>query len=165
MPTIKTPETHDFPGLSHRVIQKWLLLVTVICNREICIKVCGAATPARMSHIPSFPSLAARISSRPCKKSPGSLRFRSDPGRVRRDLGKVRGTGLTTRHPGARTLLLRITLSRKKEMHMGEVVEFPQRREGCSRWRPGQAAISLIARPTCAALAAAVRSTRPTLKA
>ncbi|MFT3967130.1 MAG: hypothetical protein QM690_14725 [Sphingobium sp.] len=48
---------------------------------------------------------------------------------------------------------------------MGEIVEFPRRREACSRWRRGQAAISLTARPACAALAMALAGVAPALKA
>lgn len=39
---------------------------------------------------------------------------------------------------------------------MGEIVEFPRRREGCARWRRGQDEMSLAARPACAALAMAL---------
>ncbi|HEX7857214.1 MAG TPA: hypothetical protein VF503_26330 [Sphingobium sp.] len=48
---------------------------------------------------------------------------------------------------------------------MGEIVEFPSRREPCSRWRRGQASISLTARPACAALAMALATATPPLKA
>lgn len=43
---------------------------------------------------------------------------------------------------------------------MGEIVEFPNRREGCARWTPGwshdQGAAILSARPACAVLAMAL---------
>lgn len=39
---------------------------------------------------------------------------------------------------------------------MGEIIAFPNRQGGCSRWQAGSAAITLAARPACAALAKAL---------
>ncbi len=67
---------------------------------------------------------------------------------------------------------------------MGEIVEFPQRRAssranlgtsiaeslvegrraGCARWNRGQGAMSLAARPACAALAMALATNTPMQK-
>ncbi|MCE7796919.1 hypothetical protein LWE61_10145 [Sphingobium sufflavum] len=44
---------------------------------------------------------------------------------------------------------------------MGEIVEFPRQREGCARWRRAPGAITLTARPACAALAMALAATTP----
>lgn len=42
---------------------------------------------------------------------------------------------------------------------MGERIDFPRASGGCRRWRPGTAAISLAARPACAALAGILAET------
>jgi hypothetical protein len=61
-------------------------------------------------------------------------------------------------------VLLRITLTRKKEMHMGEIVAFPRQREGCARWLRSRSAVQLAARPACAALAMVFAAAAPGVK-